>query len=143
MSDTGLEERSTTLRLALKANAGFSGMSGLVLMAAAEPAGEVIGVARLVLFAVGLMLCLFAVSLWRTATRPQVDAAEARAAVWADVAWVVGSILLVALHLLTAIGNALVGLVAVIVLAFAAWQHLGLRRLQSRSTDEGGRPIHD
>jgi hypothetical protein len=130
MDETSTRESpSATLRLAMKANGSFSGLSGLGLILAAGRLGPALGVNRWVLIVIGVLLVMFAASLWRSATRVRVEPAEGRVAVWADGGWVVGSAVVVAAGPLTPWGNQLVGVVAVIVLAFAVWQHLGVRKL--------------
>lgn len=129
-ADRGAE----TLRLALKVNGVFSGLSGLVLVVSSTPLAGVLGVTRWVLVGIGVGLLLFAASLWRSASRPQLSPAEGRIAVWADVSWVAGTVLVAITGVLTPTGVWLVAAVAVVVLAFAVWQQLGLRRL----SDPGG-----
>jgi len=134
------ESRSATLRRAMKANGSFSGLTGVGLVVAAGRLAVVIGVDRWVLTVIGVSLVMFAASLWWSATRTRVNPAEGRAAVWADVGWVVGSAVLMASGLLTPPGTRLVGAVAVIVLGFAAWQHAGVRKLadETRATSPAG-----
>jgi hypothetical protein len=123
---------SRLLRLALRANAGFSTVSGLVLAVAAPVLGPWLGIPPLGLAVVGLGLLPFAWLLFRNAARTPINEAEARLAVGADVAWVLGSVALVAVDPL---GLTLAGRVAVVAIAlcvadFALLQALGLGRLR-------------
>ena len=125
---------SRLLRLALRANACFSAVSGLVLAAAAPALGPWLGIPPLALAVVGLGLLPFAWLLFRNAARSPLSESEARLAVGADVAWVIGSAALVAFDPL---GLTLAGRVAVVVIAlcvadFALLQALGLGRLGAR-----------
>jgi len=123
---------SRLLRLALRANAAFSTVSGLVLAVTAPLLGPWLGIPPLGLAVVGLGLLPFAWLLFRNAVRTPIHEPEARLAVGADIAWVMGSVALVAFDPL---GLALAGRVAVIVIAlcvadFALLQALGLGRLR-------------
>lgn len=124
--------KSTALRYALGANALFSASSGLVLVGVAEAAASAIGtVAPVVLRAVGGGLLLFAAFLLWTAWRPRPHPTYVLLATGADLAWVVGSagLLLFERSGLTAVGRGAVAGVAVVVLALAIAQLIGLRAL--------------
>jgi hypothetical protein len=123
---------SRLLRLTLRANASFSTVSGLVLAVAAPFLGPWLGIPPLALAVVGLGLLPFAWLLFRNAARTPINEFEARFAVGADVAWVVGSAALIAFDPL---GLTLAGRVAVVVIAlcvadFALLQAVGLGRLR-------------
>jgi hypothetical protein len=123
---------SRPLRLALRANATFSTVSGSVLAAGAPFLGPWLGIPPLALAAVGLVLLPFAWLLFRNAARTPISQPEARLAVGADVAWVVGS---AALLTCDPLGLSQAGRVAVVVVAlcvahFALLQALGLGRLR-------------
>ena len=123
---------SCLLRTSLYANAAFSGVSGAALVAAAAPLGRLMGVSvTMVLPIVGVMLVLYAGTLWWSARRPAMNRAEARVAIAMDIAWVVASaaLLLIAPGLLAPAGRWIVALVALCVAGFAILQALGLRRL--------------
>lgn len=117
------------VRAALRANAAFSGVSGLALLFAAPALAAILGpVGPLTLRGIGIGLLLFSVSLVRLAGREPVPAREVRGVVVADVAWVVGSAALIATPWLRPAGDLLVGAVGLVVAAFAALQWTGLRR---------------
>lgn len=143
LTTTEESRRDTLLTRALAANAAFSGLSGLVLLAAAGPVAGWIGLeGGAWLRAIGAGLLLFAAALVGL-TRSREPARRAVGAVTAaDLAWVAGSALLLALFpdLLTTAGERTVGAVAVVVAALAAAQLLGLRRRVARSRDDGPRP---
>jgi hypothetical protein len=121
-----------TLRTALRANAAFSALSGLVLAAGSGVLGPWLGIPQATLVVVGVALLPWALLLHRSAARPAPSTAEARLAVAGDLAWVAGS---AAVLLLDPIGLTTAGKVAVVVVAllvadFAVWQAIGLGRLR-------------
>ncbi len=128
--------KGALLRRALLGNALFSGLSGLVLLVGFAPVGRLVGFELPWLYvALGMGLVLFALGLIRSARRPQINRAEARAASLMDAAWVLGSValLLVPGLPLTMAGRWLIGLVADVVALFALLQWLGLRRAKSEA----------
>jgi hypothetical protein len=124
-------DRATLLRWSLKLDAIASGLCGLVLVLAPEPAAALLGLpAPGVLLTVGAPLLLYAAGLLWNATRATVSGREALLAVILNGAWVAGSFLLIAAGSLTALGNLAVAAVAVAVLGFAVLQAVGLRKLR-------------
>lgn len=126
-----------SVRTALRANAAFSGLSGVALVVASGPIASLLGVeARWVLVVLGVGLVSYTVQLLVTARRDPVDPGEVKVAIGADLAWVAGSAALVTWGPLTPVGEGLVVAVAVVVLAFAILQANGIRR----SDRSAGRP---
>lgn len=120
------------LRRSLQANAAFSAISGLLLVAAAQPIGRLIGFELPALYvALGLGLMGFALALFAIARRPVLRPMEARWASLLDLGWVVGSVGLLVLPdlAITLEGRWLIALVADTVALFALLQWLGLQRL--------------
>ena len=127
--ETGAE--TTLLVRALAANAGFSGLSGLVLVAAADPVAAWIGIEEVGwLRAVGVGLLLFAAGLVRLVRDEGRSRTGVLSVIAADAGWVVGSaVLLLAFPgLLSPAGEWAVAAVAVVVAGLACAQFLGLRR---------------
>ena len=124
-------DSSRSLRLALRANAAFSTLSGLALAVGAPVLGPWLGIPPPTLAVVGLGLLPFAWLLFRNAARTPISQPEARLAVGADVAWVVGSAALLAFDPLglSPAGRVVVVVVALCVADFALLQALGLGRL--------------
>lgn len=118
------------LAAALKANGLFSIASGIVLIAAAGPLGEVTGLPSPALRIVGLGLVPYAVLLYRWSRRRPLRRSEAWTAIAGDIGWVLGSIVLAATVTMKTAGLVAVIAVAVIVADFAVAQILGLRRLE-------------
>ncbi len=126
-------QKSSLLRKALMSNAAFSGLSGLVLTIAAPWLSERMGIPEpMILRVVGVSLIGFAAALILNATRPEIDRKQAWLAVCLDFTWVLGSIVLLSLQLLTASGNWAIVAVADVVLLLALAQALGLRRTAPR-----------
>ncbi len=117
------------LRLALRANAAFSTVCALVFIADARALAPLIGVPGPLLVSLGVGLLGFAALLVAASLRADVArlVADARIFCAADVAWVVGSVPIIALGLLEPIGAVgLAGVSAVVAaLAFAQWRGLG------------------
>ena len=128
MNDTA--EKSKMLRLALRGNGVFSLLSGSVFVVASTRISEVIGLEYpVILVVVGLGLVSFAGALFFNSARPEINRLEAAAAVVGDVAWVLGSGVVIALGVLTTTGNWAVAVVAEVVLLFAILQYVGIRRV--------------
>lgn len=124
--------KSSLLRKALLSNAAFSGLTGLLLTIAAPWLCQRMGIPEpMILRVVGVSLLGFAAALLLNATRREINRKQAWAAVGLDFTWVIGSVVLVSLQLLTASGNWAVAAVADFVLLFALAQALGLRRVAS------------
>lgn len=125
--------RSSLLRNALLANAAFSAVSGLSFIVFARPVGQFLGwSAPWILPFIGLGLLGFALWVFQSAKAPQVDTANAKRIIAADLVWVVLSlVMIVAPSLLTLGGKWAVGILADAVATFALLQYLGLRRVRS------------
>lgn len=118
-----------SVRTALRANAAFSGLSGVALVVASGPIASMLGVeSSWILVGVGVGLVGYAAQLLVTARRDPVDPGEVKLAIGADLAWVAGSMALVAWGPLAPTGEAVVVAVAAVVLGFALLQAHGIRR---------------
>lgn len=127
MSSTVREDQGL-LRVALRANAAFSGLSGIVMLFGAGPLAVFIGFAHpWLLRFIGVSLVVFALTLIRTASRRRVDVREAWTAVALDGGWVVGSAIIIAMGFLNGRGNWTLAFVSDFVLLFAILQFVGLR----------------
>ena len=119
---------------ALRMNAAFSSISALALLLAAPWIARQLGLHTAVpVYVVGAGLILFALQLWHIVRTRHIRDWEIRGIIGGDIAWVVGSAVLVALFYsqMTLPGLVLVDLVAVAVLFFAIQQIRGLRQLRS------------
>lgn len=120
------------LRRALLADGVVSGLSGVLLLALSGTIAAFIGwTSPGVLAAVGVALLIYSAALLRNARRETPQRGEAAAAVALNIAWVVGSLMVITAGRLTTAGNWAVALVADVVLVFAILQVVGLRRMAS------------
>lgn len=133
------------LRGALLANGAFSALSGTILLVAAPSLAATFGVPDpAFLVAAGVGLLLFAAGLFRNATRETINLIEARITVALDVSWLAGSIVLFAAGILSREGNWALVTVGDIVLAFAIFQAIGIRRATRSVPDKlfNARPVN-
>ena len=131
----GVATDSTTsnlLRRALQVNGVFSSLSGLVLIAASDRIDALLGI-EAPLRPTGVLLLIFAASLFQNARRQIINRTEAWVAVGLDVAWVIGTTALVFAGVFSSAGNRIVAIVAAVVLVFAVAQFAGLRKLSRRN----------
>ncbi len=128
--------RDSLLRNALRGNGLFSALTGAAFILAAQPIAQLMGVspeAAIVFIMLGVGLLGYAALLWVGASRQALDPRLGWLATAADIVWVVGSILILALDLfsLSTEGRWLVLIIAAIVLDFVIVQAIGLRRLRA------------
>jgi hypothetical protein len=115
----------------LRLNAGFSALTGLVALVAGGPVADLIGIGQVWLVrstGAGLLGFAAAVALVAAAPRPALTHWSRLISV-ADLAWVVGTVGVVAAGWLASAGVVLLGLVAVVVLDLAIGQLLARNRL--------------
>jgi hypothetical protein len=124
-------EHACFLRKALIGNALFSTLSGLTILFAQGWVLRILGLSKDVSLPIlGLGLLVFAATLVINARRQQVKTSDAWMAVLMDVAWVLGSYVLIFIIPFSTEGKWVVGLVAELVLGFAVLQIVGIRRIQ-------------
>jgi len=125
------EEPACFLRKALMGNALFSTLSGFTILLAQGWVLRILGLPSSVnLLVLGAGLIVFAVTLVINARRQQVKKSDAWIAVCMDLAWVLGSYVLIFIVPFSTEGKWVVGVVAELVLLFAVLQFLGIRRIQ-------------
>ena len=125
------DQRACFLRKALLGNAFFSTLSGLTILFAQGWVLQILGLSSSVnLLILGVGLIVFAVTLVINARKQQVKKSDAWLAVLMDLAWVVGSYVLIFLAPFSPKGKWVVGIVAELVLLFAMLQFVGIRRIQ-------------
>ncbi len=127
------DTRPTLLGRAMTENGLFSGTAGIVMViGAAFGLGGWLGINAWILAALGAGLVVYAADLVWLARSPRFIVAGGRAAVLADVAWVIAAGALIAFSaLLTRQGEVALAIVSIVVAGFAAAQWMGLRRLRS------------
>jgi hypothetical protein len=124
-------ERACLLRKALIGNALFSTVSGLTILFAQGWVLRILGLPSSVnLLVLGAGLIVFAVTLVINARKQQVKKSDAWIAVCMDVAWVIGSYVLIFILPFSTEGKWVVAVVAEAVLVFAVLQFVGIRRIQ-------------
>jgi hypothetical protein len=115
---------------ALRMNAVFSGVSALLLFAAASWLAPQLGLADATpVYIVAALLTVFAIQLSAIVRSRKIRFLEVAGIIGGDLAWVVASIVLVALYYesITTTGLMLIDVVAIAVLTFAVLQIRGLR----------------
>lgn len=111
------------LRKALRANAAFSGASGLAIAATSSTLPDLLGAGTTTLYLIiGAFLATFGVRLMLLARSEDIPRKEALVIVAGDWGWVVGSAVVIGMGILTTLGTVLVAGTAVVVGAFAVWQ---------------------
>ncbi|MEW6543100.1 MAG: hypothetical protein AB1411_05765 [Nitrospirota bacterium] len=142
---TLLPSPTTLLRLALRCNAWFSGLSGLLFLLAARPIAALLGIETpWIVTTLGLGLLLYALWLALTVRRPAPDRREVLVAIGLDAAWVLGSaLLLIAAPIpLTQAGKWAVGIAADIVATFAVLQAYGLLKFEATHASYQAKTSH-
>ncbi len=126
--------RSTVLRRALRANAGFSVVTGLLGLLAGSRVAEVAGIDPVWLVPLGAVGLLgFAGGLlWLAAQDTETLRRHVPGVIAADGGWVLATAAVVGLGWLSSEGRLWAAAIAVVVGAVAIAQWLGLRRLDRR-----------
>jgi hypothetical protein len=121
---------SPALRRAIMANALFSGLSGLLIVAFEPAVLSWLGLGSVSISAVGVMLIGFALYLAWMANSRRVPVATIRAVIFSDWAWVAASIVLVGLKaaIFSGFGIFLILDIAVVVMVFALLQGRALKQ---------------
>jgi hypothetical protein len=130
------DSKSGLLRNAMRANGVFSAVSGAAALLFSSTLADTTGIQPPLVFTVlGVILILYAIDLFWVTSRPQLDIRFGWAAVVLDLAWVLGSLVLLLTDLLplTTAGKWIIAILADIVLVFAIVQFIGIRRLARKS----------
>ena len=127
---------SSLLTRALLANAAFSGICGALIVVFDERIVSALTQVDHQLWPLGMMLIAFSASLTWFATRRSVSSAWVTSVIAADLAWVVGTVVLLVgwSELLSTAGIWALSIVGALVLLFAELQWFGLRRLKNSVT---------
>jgi hypothetical protein len=131
-----ISDNDSLLR-ALRSNAIFSAFSALFMFIAANWLADQFGLSSAVpIYALAAFLLLFALQLANIVRTREVRSWEIKGIIAGDLAWVAGSLLLVALYypVISAAGVMLVDVVAVAVLFFAIQQIRGLKQHRKTGT---------
>jgi hypothetical protein len=123
---------TTFLRRSLQLDGTSSGLCGVLLLVAARPVADLIGLPSAgVTRAIGAFLVVFAAALLWNARRVTPDRQQALTTVALNVAWIVASAAVIVIGSLTAIGNVAVALIALAVVGFTMLEIVGLRRMRT------------
>lgn len=127
-----IKPESILLRRVLQANAVFSTISGIALVAFAGPLAMFMGFGRSwILMVVGAVLLFFAVTLILNSRRGTINENEVVQAIVSDGVWVAASVVIAFMGIVSTAGVWMIAFVACLVLSFAILQTAGLRRLRS------------
>ncbi len=122
-SDSGVAAGPTRLRLALRSNAAFCSVSGALIAALSASLPGILGAGSGRFYLVlGVFLVLYGIQIFFLSRRERIRRFEAILVVAGDVAWVVGSVVVAAVGILTSEGMVLVLATAAAVAGFALWQ---------------------
>jgi len=120
------------LRRTLLVNGVATAMTGIAALVGAPWLPAILGpTPPAALAIVGAGLVVFAGILLRQARRERIDPRVAWTIAGLDIAWVLGSVALVEIGILTLLGNVVVAAVALVVLVFAVLEVRGARRLRT------------
>ena len=125
---------------ALTLNAMFSGFSALLMFVAGGWLAVQFALPNAIpIYAIGAFLALFALQLANIVRTRNIRTWEITGIISGDIAWVIGSVLLIALYYktITAAGLMLVDVVAVAVLFFAIQQIRGLMEFRRTAGAQG------
>lgn len=129
---TKAHDRQRWLRTSLLGNAAFSTLSGISFTVAAGPVATFIGLEHAwIVRAIGIGLLGFAGYIGFLATRREIDPRAALAIILGDLSWVLATIPIVLLGVLSTNGVWAALAIAEIVLLFAGLQYWGLRRTRN------------
>jgi hypothetical protein len=126
------ENKNSILHKAIRGNAVFCDLSGLVMLVFAKPLSGFLGLNNpTILVGIGITLFVWALMLFWGSIQVEVPRWLAWLAIEGDLGWVIGTIIVILLPSLnfTTAGKWTMAIVADIVLVFAIWQFVGLRRM--------------
>ncbi|HCT79909.1 MAG TPA: hypothetical protein DGG94_13295 [Micromonosporaceae bacterium] len=127
---TQVQANDRMLRIALKADAIASGVTGLGFVALGQMHETLYGLPTALTMPAGIFLLAYAAMVWFTSTRPQINPALVWTIIIGNAMWVVASATVTVADLvpLTGLGIAFVALQAAAVALFAELEFIGLRR---------------
>lgn len=120
--------RGAFLRRALVVDAASCAVMGLILAILARPFAPLLGLPETLLFTAGLALFPAALYMAWVAMREAAPAAFVWVVIAGNIAWVAGSVAVLALFPVSALGTAFVLAQAVVVAVLAELEWIGLRR---------------
>ncbi|RPJ27366.1 MAG: hypothetical protein EHM33_08275 [Chloroflexi bacterium] len=127
-----LTNNSSLLKNTLFGNSAFSFISGIAFLLFSKAIASFLGLAASwIIPALGVGLIVYGIEIYLAAKAEPVHTGIAKFAIYADLAWVLGSAVLIFANLVpfTNAGKWTIAIIADIVLVFAIFQYVGLRRL--------------
>jgi hypothetical protein len=127
-----MSTNSSLLRNTLLGNSVFSFLSGAAALLFSKAIASFLGLAASwIILALGVGLIIYGAELYLAARAEPVHKGIAKFAVYADLAWVLGSAVLIFANLVpfTTAGKWAIAIIADVVLVFAILQYVGLRRV--------------
>jgi hypothetical protein len=124
--------QSSLLRNTLFGNSVFSFLSGAAALLFSQAIASFLGLsASWIILVLGVGLLIYGVEIYLAARSEPVHTGIARFAVYADLAWVLASAVLIFANLVpfTTAGKWTIAIIADVVLVFAILQYVGLRRV--------------
>lgn len=125
---------SSLLRNALYGNSIFCATSGLAFTLFSDPIASFLGLSSSwIMLVLGIGLLLYGIEVFMFAKKEDISTGFAKFVIGADIAWVLGSALLIFTNLVafTSPGKWAIAIIADIVLVFAVVQYTGLRRVST------------
>jgi len=125
------KNNNSRLHIAMRSNALFCDMSGLLMILAAKPLSRFLGIDQSgILVGLGIGLFAWALMLFWGSIQDEIPTWLAWLTIDGDLAWVVGSVIVLLLPALsfTVPGKWTIAIIADIVLIFAIWQFFALRK---------------
>ncbi len=126
----------TLLRYSLTGNGVFSILTGAIALVFSTPLGTYMGVSPIALSVVGVSVAVFGGTVYFVSKRSPINRRFAVLTVIADIVWVLGAVVLIAVfpETMTSEGAALLVVVSGVVGLFAVLQSVGLRSSTGSST---------
>ncbi|MCA2226732.1 hypothetical protein [Nonomuraea aurantiaca] len=132
MTALTVTDQARFLRVVLALDAVVTGVNGLVYLAAAGPASDLLGPDAGLLRAIGVFLLVYGVAVGLLAGRRAISPAATKAVIALNAVWTLGSVATVVTGVaeFTTIGAVWAIAQAIVVGVFAELQITGLRRLR-------------
>jgi hypothetical protein len=127
-----LTNHSSLLKTALRVDGAVSSLLGIICLLFSKAVAGFLGIpASWIILALGMGVIVYAIELFLAARAEPVNLGIAKFAVYGNLIWVLASAALIFANLVpfTTAGKWAVAILADVVLVFAIFQYLGLRRL--------------
>ena len=130
-----MNNSTSFLRKALKANAVFSFISGIAFTVFYQPIGSLIGIQPVVMTLItGLILVGFSLFVWYTAQKDEIGRIPVWVIIDMDILWVAGTAYSIISGEYSYAGSWIMGIISLLVLDFAIAQYIGLRKATPQPT---------